>query len=248
MSMGFSVFFCPFLSYQVIFRWRVGCFLFNFGVLGNPIFLVVDSHIWMWILPLLCIPLFFIKEEDVLLYVSKQNTQENIHKLNRVIALILLVLLPLGVEENVIILGFGNLLLLPISLVHVVRQKHTIETPMTHDLLWVTSVVVIMNISILGGSAELLSWGLEEIQYNYAGWIPFGIGVFAFVASLLLDSMVVILLGMTVFLNSLDFTQGDIYFIFPLSMGCILAFFMHILMTKIEKKHSFESISENISD
>ena len=135
------------------------------------------------------------------------------------------------------ILLLANILLLPISLRNFFFQMESSHRrTVVNVLLWYISVVAMTQISIIGGSSELLSWAVEEIQFNYGNWFPIGLLLLGITLGALFDAVVMILIGSSLLANALDLTEyGQDISIYVVT-GCLYCIWYECLFHQLYEK------------
>jgi len=112
-------------------------------------------------------------------------------------------------------------------------------------LLWYISVVTMTQISIVGGSSELLSWAIEEIQFNYGNWFPIGFLLLGITLGALFDAVVMILIGASLLANALDLIEYGQDISIYVVIGCLIAFGMNAYFINFTRTRSVSKSSSS---
>lgn len=207
------------------------------GVLGNPIFTLYNHQPIIIVVGIVALAYVLSIKGDV----NKDSTEEsdlpsNVDNqpaekitpyqiMNRIMFSLISVVIIVSPFHAAAILFFGNLLLIPISVRNILDDAPRLQKPVTQTFFWYLFIVIMVNVSIISGTAELLSWGLEEIQFNYGNWFSIGVILLALVIGSLFDSIIILLLGTAIFSNALDLVdQNSAPYIV---LGCLFSFLIN---------------------
>ena len=215
----------PKIKYTGRQRWMIILGL-GVGVIGNPI-ATIYSHKAIVIFSLAVLALLFaycinFPEQDTISVENSAKTPYQYVNL-AVFSLVSVIILVLPSQTYSALL-LANILLLPISLRNLFQMESSLRKPPIDIFLWYVSIVTMTQISIIGGSSELLSWGVEEIQFNYGMWFPLAVLLLGITLGTLFDAVVVILLGSSLFVNALDLVEHSQDISVYVMIGCLIAF------------------------
>ena len=138
----------------------------------------------------------------------------------------------------------ANILLVPISLRNFLQMESSFRKPAINLFLWYVSIVTMTQISIIGGSSELLSWGVEEIQFNYGRWFPLAVLLLGITLGTLFDAVALILIGSSLFVNALDLIEHGQDISRYVMIGCFIAFGVNAYLTNFSRGVSKRSVSK----
>lgn len=215
------------------------------GVIGNPI-VTTHSHESFLIFAISVIALSvasFLKIPMQNNTNSEESTKNPHQYVNLAVFFLASAFIIASPSQTSTILLLANILLLPISLRNFLQMESSHRRTVVNVLLWYISVVAMTQISIIGGSSELLSWAVEEIQFNYGNWFPIGLLLLGITLGALFDAVVMILIGSSLLANALDLTEyGQDISIYVVS-GCLIAFGMNAYSTNFTRSVSKSSSS-----
>lgn len=208
-----------------------------FGVLGNPLTTALFPHInnfcWysFWSV-LLCLILWSARDENPIIQYTSPNKFQILQRILFACVSIAILSYPSLTLE---ILVLTNLLLLPISLFHYLSCDGIIKKQIFTISTWYFASVFMVNISIIAGTAELISWILEETQYNYGVFFPVATIMFTLIAGTLLDSIIVLILCSAIFANALNLVHDNSTY--AIVIGTFIAYIMNFRFNQFQSIH-----------
>ena len=183
-----------------------------------PIFLMLKPWGVLMLLPAACILLFVsdVRQDDF------KGQEVNLPPL--IVASLVFLGAVFMSDQLLWFVSVGSVVLIPLVL------KRT-QRPSITPVLWGVGVLPVALIAVLGGGPELISWGLESIQVNYAEVLSATMCCIGFVFSALTDPTAAGVVAFSLMSNALDLKDSTL--VQQLGVGVALGGIAPILLLGI---------------